>query len=109
VRGRRCGWGGGEGGGGRVQGEGRGVRSCVLPAAAVGSRAVTTIEGLSAAGLHPVQRAWIEADVVQCGYCQPGQIMAAAGLLAAKPNPSDADIDGALSANLCRCGTYKRI
>src|SRR5262245_27328482 len=77
--------------------DGRAVRSCVLPAAAVGSRAVTTIEGLSAAGLHPVQRAWIEADVVQCGYCQPGQIMAAAGLLAAKPNPSDADIDGALS------------
>jgi isoquinoline 1-oxidoreductase alpha subunit len=89
--------------------DGRAVRSCVLPAAAVGSRAVTTIEGLSAVGLHPVQRAWIEADVVQCGYCQPGQIMAAAGLLAARPNPTDADIDAALSANLCRCGTYQRI
>ncbi len=89
--------------------DGRAVRSCVLPAAAVKGRSVTTIEGLSAGGLHAVQRAWIEADVVQCGYCQPGQIMAAAGLLAAKPNPSDADIDAALSANLCRCGTYQRI
>lgn len=89
--------------------DGRSVRSCVLPAAAVKGRSVTTIEGLSAGGLHAVQRAWIEADVVQCGYCQPGQIMAAAGLLAAKPNPSDADIDAALSANLCRCGTYQRI
>jgi len=89
--------------------DGRSVRSCVLPAAAVKGRSVTTIEGLSANGLHAVQRAWIEADVVQCGYCQPGQVMAAAGLLAAKPNPSDADIDAALSANLCRCGTYQRI
>ena len=89
--------------------DGRAVRSCVLPAAAVKGRSVTTIEGLSAGGLHAVQRAWIEADVVQCGYCQPGQIMAAAGLLAAKPDPSDADIDAALSANLCRCGTYQRI
>jgi isoquinoline 1-oxidoreductase subunit alpha len=89
--------------------DGRPVRSCVLPASAVGGRAVTTIEGLSAAGLHPVQRAWIEMDVVQCGYCQPGQIMAAAGLLAAKPDPSDSDIDTSFSANLCRCGTYQRI
>ena len=89
--------------------DGRPVRSCVLPAAAVQGRTVTTIEGLSAGGLHPVQRAWIEMDVVQCGYCQPGQIMAAAGLLAARPRPSDADIDAALSANLCRCGTYQRI
>jgi isoquinoline 1-oxidoreductase subunit alpha len=89
--------------------DGRPVRSCVLPAAAVQGRAVTTIEGLSAGGLHAVQRAWIEEDVVQCGYCQPGQIMAAAGLLAAQPNPTDADIDAALSASLCRCGTYLRI
>ena len=88
---------------------GRAVRSCVTPAGAVRGRSVTTIEGLSAGGLHPVQRAWIEADVVQCGYCQPGQMMAAAGLLAARPDPSDADIDAALSANLCRCGTYQRI
>ena len=89
--------------------DGRAVRSCVLPVSAVRGRAVTTIEGLSAGGLHPVQRAWIEEDVVQCGYCQPGQIMAAAGLLAALPDPTDADIDAALSANLCRCGTYQRI
>ncbi len=72
---------------------------------------MTTIEGLSAdgGGLHPVQRAWIEADVVQCGYCQPGQIMAAAALLKEAPKPTDAEIDGALSASLCRCGTYQRI
>src|SRR5947199_4775104 len=89
--------------------DGRAMRSCVLPAAAVQGREVTTIEGLSAGGLHAVQRAWIEEDVVQCGYCQPGQIMAAAGLLAERPDPSDADIDAALSANLCRCGTYQRI
>ncbi len=90
--------------------DGSAVRSCVLPVSAVKNRAVTTIEGLSAAPqLHPVQRAWIEADVVQCGYCQPGQIMAAAALLRAVPKPTDADIDGALSANLCRCGTYQRI
>src|SRR5207244_12942941 len=89
--------------------DGRAVRSCVLPAAAARGRAVTTIEALSTGGLHAVQRAWIEEDVVQCGYCQPGQIMAAAGLLAERPDPSDADIDAALSANLCRCGTYQRI
>jgi aerobic-type carbon monoxide dehydrogenase small subunit (CoxS/CutS family) len=77
----------------------------------VKGRAVTTIEGLALAGggLHPVQRAWIEADVVQCGYCQPGQIMAAAALLKIVPKPTDADIDAALSASLCRCGTYQRI
>lgn len=89
--------------------DGQAMRSCVLPAAAVKGHAVTTIEGLSARGLHAVQRAWIEEDVVQCGYCQPGQIMAAAGLLSVKPNPSDADIDAAMSANICRCGTYQRI
>ena len=89
--------------------DGRALRSCVLPVSAVGGRAVTTIEGLSGDGAHPVQRAWIEEDVVQCGYCQPGQIMAAAALLAARPTPSDADIDNAMSGNLCRCGTYLRI
>jgi isoquinoline 1-oxidoreductase alpha subunit len=89
--------------------DGRPVRSCVLPASAVAGRSVTTIEGLSAAGLHPVQRAWIEADVVQCGYCQPGQIMAAAALIQIRPRPTDADIDLALSGNICRCGTYERI
>jgi isoquinoline 1-oxidoreductase subunit alpha len=89
--------------------DGSPVRSCVMPVSAVKSRGVTTIEGLSADGLHPVQRAWIEEDVVQCGYCQSGQIMAAAALLAVRPKPSDSDIDAALSANLCRCGTYLRI
>jgi isoquinoline 1-oxidoreductase alpha subunit len=89
--------------------DGEAVRSCVLPVSAVGGRAVTTIEGLSTEGTHPVQRAWIETDVVQCGYCQPGQIMAAAALLKVRSNPSDAEIDAALSGNLCRCGTYQRI
>jgi aerobic-type carbon monoxide dehydrogenase small subunit (CoxS/CutS family) len=76
--------------------------------AAVG-KAITTIEGLSADGRHPVQRAWVEEDVAQCGYCQAGQIMAAAALLAATPKPTDAEIDDAMSGNLCRCGTYQRI
>jgi len=89
--------------------DGQAVRSCITPVRAVGTRAVTTIEGLSADGSHPVQRAWIEADVVQCGFCQPGQIMAAAALLNQKPRPTDADIDAALEGNLCRCGTYQRI
>jgi aerobic-type carbon monoxide dehydrogenase small subunit (CoxS/CutS family) len=89
--------------------DGQPVRSCVRPAAAFEGRAVTTIEGLSAAGDHPVQRAWAEVDVVQCGYCQSGQILAAVALLKAKPKPTDADIDAAMSGNLCRCGTYQRI
>jgi len=89
--------------------DGQAVRSCVLPVEAVGGRSVTTIEGLSSDGLHAVQRAWIETDVVQCGYCQSGQIMAAAALLKEKRKPSDAEIDAALSGNLCRCGTYQRI
>jgi isoquinoline 1-oxidoreductase alpha subunit len=90
--------------------DGAAVRSCVLPVSAVGERAVTTIEGLATGdALHPVQRAWIETDVVQCGYCQPGQIMAAAALLKIVPKPTDGDIDAALSASLCRCGTYQRI
>jgi isoquinoline 1-oxidoreductase subunit alpha len=75
----------------------------------VKDQAVTTIEGLSADGSHPVQRAWTEVDVPQCGYCQAGQMMAAAALLAKKPKPTDADIDSALNGNLCRCGTYTRI
>ena len=89
--------------------DGQPVRSCVRPAATVAGRSVTTIEGLGTAGDHPVQKAWAEMDVVQCGYCQSGQIMAAVALLRAKPNPSDADIDAALTGNLCRCGTYQRI
>jgi aerobic-type carbon monoxide dehydrogenase small subunit (CoxS/CutS family) len=91
-----------------VQLDGVAVRTCVLPIAAVGTRRVTTIEGLSPVGGHRVQKAWIAEDVPQCGYCQSGQIMAAASLLARKPNPTDADIDEAMT-NICRCGTYQRI
>ena len=85
------------------------VRSCVTPVSAVGERPVTTIEGLSHDRSHPVQKAWIELDVPQCGYCQSGQIMAAAALLKHNPQPTDADIDAFMSGNLCRCGTYQRI
>lgn len=88
---------------------GEAVRSCMLPVGQVGERAVTTIEGLSPDGDHPLQRAWIEEKVSQCGYCQPGQIMTAAALLAENPNPTNDDIDAALAGNLCRCGTYQRI
>jgi isoquinoline 1-oxidoreductase subunit alpha len=85
------------------------VRSCVTPVSAVSGKRVTTIEGLSPDNSHPVQRAWIELDVPQCGYCQSGQIMSAAALLAQTPQPSDADIDAAMAGNICRCGTYQRI
>jgi isoquinoline 1-oxidoreductase alpha subunit len=85
------------------------VRACVTPLERARARSVTTIEGLSAAGDHPLQKAWIELGVPQCGFCQAGQIMTAAALLAANPNPSDADIDHSLAGNLCRCGTYVRI
>ena len=89
--------------------DGRAIRSCVTPVSAVGDHKITTIEGLSEGGGHPVQKAWTEVDVVQCGYCQSGQIMACAALLSQKPAPTDADIDLAMSGNLCRCGTYQRI
>ncbi|SEN17514.1 isoquinoline 1-oxidoreductase, alpha subunit [Pseudomonas sp. ok272] len=90
--------------------DGTPLRSCITPAAAVsGGQKIVTIEGLSSDGSHPVQRAWAEIDVVQCGYCQSGQIMSAAALLAKTPSPTDSDIDQALSGNLCRCGTYPRI
>ncbi len=93
--------------------DGTAVRSCQLPVSVVGKQAVTTIEGLSATAgsgsLHPVQKAWLEHDVAQCGYCQSGQIMSATSLLKTNPNPSDADIDAAMSGNICRCGTYLRI
>jgi len=88
---------------------GRAVRSCVLPVSAVGSAKVTTIEGLSENGDHPVQLAGDEVDVPQCGYCQAGQIMTAAALLAENPNPTPAQIDNAMQGNICRCGTYHRI
>lgn len=89
--------------------DGKPIRSCSTPISAVHGAAVTTIEGLSPDGSHPVQRAWKELDVPQCGYCQAGQLMSAAALLAANPTPTDADIDAALAGNLCRCGTYLRI
>ena len=89
--------------------DGRPVRACSTPAASAAGREITTIEGLSADRSHPVQEAWIEHTVPQCGYCQSGQIMAAAALLARSPNPSDDDIDAAMAGHLCRCGTYPRI
>ncbi|MBS0543110.1 MAG: (2Fe-2S)-binding protein [Proteobacteria bacterium] len=89
--------------------DGQAARACLLPVGQLGGRAITTIEGLSADGMHPVQVAWRELNVAQCGYCQAGQIMQAAALLAKTPRPSDADIDAAMSGNLCRCGTYPRI
>jgi isoquinoline 1-oxidoreductase subunit alpha len=88
--------------------DGQATRSCVVPVSAVQGKEITTIEGLSPAGEHPVQKAWIAHDVPQCGYCQPGMIMAAAALLKEKPSPTDADIDAAVT-NVCRCGTYARI
>ncbi|QJW90934.1 (2Fe-2S)-binding protein [Spirosoma taeanense] len=88
---------------------GEAVRSCVLPVSAVGKGKVTTIEGLSADGTHPVQKAWNEIDVPQCGYCQAGQIMTAAALLKRNPKPSQSEIDATMTGNICRCGTYHRI
>lgn len=88
---------------------GRALRSCQLPVSAVGSQEITTIEGLSEHGEHPVQKAWLELDVAQCGYCQTGQIMTAASLLKSNPHPSDAEIENAMTGNICRCGTYTRI
>jgi isoquinoline 1-oxidoreductase alpha subunit len=89
--------------------DGAPLRACVTPVQAVAGKTITTIEGLSADGSHPVQKAWAELDVVQCGYCQSGQIMSAVALLAKLPTPTDTDIDQALAGNLCRCGTYQRI
>lgn len=89
--------------------DGEAQRSCLVTAGEVGTRSVTTIEGLSPDGSHPVQQAWIEEDVVQCGYCQSGVIMSAVGLLSKTPKPTDAQIDAALDGNICRCGTYQRV
>jgi isoquinoline 1-oxidoreductase alpha subunit len=90
--------------------DGEATRSCILPVSAVGTRAVTTVEGLARCGrLHPVQQAWLDQAVPQCGYCQAGQIMGAVALLRAVPSPGDAQIDAAMSAHLCRCGTQQRI
>ena len=89
--------------------DGRAARSCIMPVGSVENRMITTIEGLAATVIHPVQEAWEEIDVPQCGYCHSGQIMSAAALLSTKPKPTDADIDLAMNGNLCRCGTYPRI
>ena len=89
--------------------DGMPMRSCVMPAAGFEGKAITTIEGLDPAGAHPVQRAWNDEDVPQCGYCQGGQILTAAALLERNPNPSDDDIDAAMAGIMCRCGTYPRI
>ena len=88
---------------------GSAVRSCLLPVSSIGTAKITTIEGLSPQGEHPLQKAWAEHDVPQCGYCQSGQIMSAAALLKRSPNPSDEEIENAMQGNLCRCGTYLRI
>jgi isoquinoline 1-oxidoreductase alpha subunit len=89
--------------------DGVAIRSCLMPITSVGAKRITTIEGLSSDGTHPVQRAWIAVAVPQCGYCQSGQIMQAASLLAQNPDPTDAQINAAMSGNICRCGTYQRI
>jgi aerobic-type carbon monoxide dehydrogenase small subunit (CoxS/CutS family) len=89
--------------------DGTPIRSCVTPVSAAAGKKITTIEGLSPQGTHPVQQAWREVDVPQCGFCQSGQIMSAAALLAQKAAPTDADIDSAMAGNICRCGTYQRI
>jgi isoquinoline 1-oxidoreductase alpha subunit len=90
--------------------DGKPVRSCLLPVSAVGNRAVTTIEGVGATPTGArVQKAWLDLEVIQCGYCQSGQIMSAAALLAATPHPDDSDINAAMAGNICRCGTYVRI
>jgi isoquinoline 1-oxidoreductase alpha subunit len=89
--------------------DGRPIRSCITPVSAVQGQEVITIEGLSKNGDHPLQKAWIEEEVAQCGYCQPGQILTAVALLNMNPNPTDAEIDAWMSGNLCRCGTYQRI
>jgi len=89
---------------------GQAIRSCITPVSAIAGQSITTIEGIASGdALHPVQQAWVEHNVPQCGYCQPGQIMSASALLSQNPNPSDEDIDNAMSGNICRCGTYPRI
>jgi isoquinoline 1-oxidoreductase alpha subunit len=89
--------------------DGEAVRSCITFVSEVGNKEITTIEGLSAKGDHPVQKAWLEHDVSQCGYCQPGQIMSAVALLRSNPDPTDKEIESAMKGNICRCGTYTRI
>ena len=109
MKGTKFGCGAGLCGACTVHVDGRAVRSCQTPVSTLAGKQVTTIEGLSADGTHPLQIAWQELDVPQCGYCQAGQIMSAAALLARTPKPTDADIDTAMNGNLCRCATYLRI
>lgn len=109
LKGSKYGCGIGQCGACMVHVDGVPTRSCATPVGLVVDKAVLTIEGLSAEGTHPVQVAWEKVDVAQCGYCQAGQIMSATALLAKTPNPTDSDIDAAMSGNLCRCGTYLRI
>jgi isoquinoline 1-oxidoreductase alpha subunit len=109
LTGTKCGCGIASCGACTVHLDGEPIRSCVTPVSAAEGRKVTTIEGLSADRSHPLQKAWIAEEVPQCGFCQSGQLMAAAALLRKTPNPKDADIDSAMSGNLCRCGTYQRI
>ncbi len=109
LRGTKFGCGAGQCGACTVHLNGTPMRSCVTPVSAAAGKTITTIEGLSADGTHPLQLMWQKLDVPQCGYCQAGQIMSAAALLKKKPSPSDAEIDAAMDGNLCRCGTYIRI
>ena len=109
LTGTKFGCGGGFCGACTVHLDGAPIRACITPASVAAGHSVTTIEGLSKDGTHPLQRAWVAEDVPQCGYCQSGQIMQAASLLKTNPHPSDADIDDAMSGNICRCGTYGRI
>jgi isoquinoline 1-oxidoreductase alpha subunit len=109
LRGTKFGCGIGQCGACTVHLGGQAVRSCQTPVSAAANQEITTLEGLSPDGSHPVQRAWQEVDVPQCGYCQAGQMMSAAALLTRNPNPSDQDINAAMDGNLCRCGTYLRI
>lgn len=109
LKGTKFGCGAGQCGACTVHLEGEPTRACLIAASEVGARKITTIEGLSTDGSHPLQRAWVELDVPQCGYCQAGQIMSAAALLEQKPQPTDAEIAEAMDGNLCRCGTYLRI
>jgi isoquinoline 1-oxidoreductase alpha subunit len=109
LKGTKFGCGIGQCGACTVHLKGQAVRSCQMPVSAAANAPITTLEGLSADGTHPLQVAWQEIDVPQCGYCQAGQIMSAAALLSTTPRPTDADIDRAMTGNLCRCGTYIRI
>jgi isoquinoline 1-oxidoreductase subunit alpha len=109
LRGTKFGCGAGLCGACTIHLDGEPTRACLLTASAVGTQKITTIEGLSADGSHPVQRAWVELDVAQCGYCQAGQIMSAVALLKQKPKPTDSEIAAGMTGNLCRCGTYVRI